>query len=163
MMYSFILLAAVPFVGARLIKEQVAAYQKLVGTEQLTSDGLLKLLTLHDDDTVCVNACSRYVNDMLGVNGMEWDRLEELITTIYGNQISLDPYDPQEVHLALRDSPEEMKVMWASMDNLIDPFVEYTDDMDSWAEDVTRTVAAVSYTYSVPQNWYVVLAMSLRD
>jgi hypothetical protein len=94
----------------------------------------------------------------VGKEGMEWSRLEELVTTIYGDQISSDPYDPQEVHLSLRDSADEMKVMWASAANLVDPFVEYTASMDSWAEEVTMRSSAVNYTYTVPQNWYPVFA-----
>ena len=46
-------------VNARLVKEQVAAYEKIIGTNKLTADGLIKLLTLHDSDTVCVGACRR--------------------------------------------------------------------------------------------------------
>lgn len=156
MIYSLLLLIATPYVGARLIKEQVNAYQKVVGTERLTTDGLLRLLKLHDDDTVCINACARYVENLVGKEGMDWSRLEELITTIYGDQISSDPYDPQEVHLSLRDNPDEMKVMWASAANLVDPFVEYTASMESWSEEVTMRSSAVNFTYSVPQNWSVV-------
>ncbi|CAM9280344.1 unnamed protein product, partial [Ectocarpus fasciculatus] len=59
---------------------------------------------------------------------------------------------PQEVHLALTGALGEMKVMWASMDGLQDPFVEYApaeDDSGTW----TRQPATMD-TYTVPQNWY---------
>ncbi len=48
-------------VDARLIQEQLAAYKKILGTDKITSEGLIKLLTLHDSDTVCVGACRRFV------------------------------------------------------------------------------------------------------
>lgn len=66
MRYFEFLIALAPVVSGRLIKEQVEAYQKLVGTDRLTSDGLLKLLKLHDDDTICVNSCARYVSELVG-------------------------------------------------------------------------------------------------
>jgi hypothetical protein len=139
--------------GSRLVSEQVAAYQKLIGTEKLTYEGFIKLLTYHDDDTVCVGACKRYVSELIGV-GHDWSRLETLLNTIYGDQISSDPYDPQEVHLSLRDSKSEMKVMWVTMENLQNPFVEYTQSSNEWTDDSTKSSKATTSTYTVPQNWY---------
>ena len=74
-----------------------------------------------------------------------------MLETIYGDTISSDPYDPQEVHLALGKSTNEMKVMWASMNELENSFVEYT--LAS-----VNVEKAISYTYTVPQNWYPIFA-----
>ena len=91
---------------------------------------------------------------MVGPNGMDFPRFEQLVEKLYGDMISLDPYDPQEVHLALTDSMTEMKVMWVTMDGLTEPFVEYTLSSNDWTPDSTMTSKAISYTYSVPHNWY---------
>jgi hypothetical protein len=156
---SLLLATATPTISSatpsRLVHEQVQAYKQLLGTEFLTSEGLLKLLKLHDDDTVCVGSCERYLQEYIGKdNKMEWTRLEHLIETIYGDSISSDPYQPQEVHLSLTNDPSEMKVMWVTMENLIDPFVEYSSNLNEWDSETTQTISAVNFTYSVPQNWY---------
>lgn len=44
------------------------------------------------------------------------------------------------------------------MDNLVDPFVEYTADLDNWSDENTMKASAVNYTYTVPQNWYPIFA-----
>jgi hypothetical protein len=140
--------------SGKLISEQLTAYRKLLGTDTLTADGLLTLLKLHDGDTTCVDSCERYLREFIGSpEGMSWDRLEEVIKTIYGDSISNDPYQPQEIHLALTSSPTEMKVIWATMDPLIDPFVEYTANVNEWSEADTLIGTALSYSYTVPQNW----------
>eukprot|EP00602_Paraphysomonas_sp_CaronLab_P010383 CAMPEP_0185024586 /NCGR_PEP_ID=MMETSP1103-20130426/7716_1 /TAXON_ID=36769 /ORGANISM="Paraphysomonas bandaiensis, Strain Caron Lab Isolate" /LENGTH=561 /DNA_ID=CAMNT_0027557601 /DNA_START=46 /DNA_END=1728 /DNA_ORIENTATION=+ len=149
---------------SRLIREQVEAYKSIAGTDKLTFDSLMKLLKLHDSDTVCEGPCVRYMSEIVnGNNGLEWTYLERLLDTLYGDMISDDPYQPQEVHISLTDSLTEMKVMWASMDKLIDPFVEYTADLNDWCEDTTIAVPAVDYTYSVPQNWYPAFAGVLYE
>lgn len=137
-----------------LLKEQVAAYKKLSGSDVLTTEALLKLLILHDDDTVCVGACQRHVEQFVGPKGMEFSRLENILDTIYGDQISEDPWDSQEVHLALGESLSEMKVMWASKSSLANPFVEYTAAANEWGESTTIISQGTNHTYSVPSNWY---------
>ena len=143
--------------SSRLVSEQVAAYRKLLGTDRLTADGFRKIFKYHDGDSVCAHACSRYLEKLIDDrDGMEWSRLEELINDIYGDAISEDPFQPQEVHLALTGSLSEMKVMWATMDGLQDPFVEYIAEDDTsgtWASQ-----PATSDTYTVPQNWYPTFA-----
>lgn len=138
---------------SRLISEQVQAYRKLIGTDRLTAEGFRKIFKYHDDDSVCTHACGRHLEKLINDRaGMEWTRLEELIESIYGDATSDDPFQPQEVHLALTGALGEMKVMWASMDGLQDPFVEYApaeDDSGTW----TRQPATMD-TYTVPQNWY---------
>lgn len=120
----------------------------------------MKLLKLHDGDTECHGPCARHVKEWLGGDkeGMGWGYLEKLVEKIYGGMISTDPYDPQEVHLALTGSLSEMKVMWVTMENLTNPFVEYTEAHNDWTEDNTMTANAVTSTYSVPQNWYPIFA-----
>lgn len=143
--------------SSRLVSEQVAAYKKLLGTDRLTADGFRKIFEYHDADSICVHACGRYLEKLIDDrDGMEWTRLEEVINSIYGDSISEDPFQPQEVHIALTGSLSEMKVMWVSMDGLQDPFVEYApldDDSGLWASQ-----PATTDTYSVPQNWYPTFA-----
>ena len=143
--------------SSRLVSEQVQAYRKLIGTERLTAEGFRKIFKYHDDDSVCAHACGRHLEKLINDHaGMEWTRLEELIDSIYGDAISNDPFQPQEVHLALTGSLGEMKVIWASMDGLQNPFVEYApadDESDTWTSQ-----PATTDTYTVPQNWYPAFA-----
>ena len=95
---------------SRLISEQVQAYKKLLGSDKLSKAGFIKLLQLHDSDTICKGSCDRYLDKMFGSSGiMEFSRLEELLNEIYGDLISSDPFQPQEVHISLMDSPDQMK------------------------------------------------------
>jgi hypothetical protein len=41
---------------------------------------------------------------------MSWSRMEELVESIYEGMISEDPYEPQEIKLALADDSDAMKV-----------------------------------------------------
>ena len=74
---------------------------------------------------------------------------------LYGNEISLDPYQPQEIHLALTADNHAMKVMFVTMEPLTEPFVEYkmeaigSGDSAGW-----RKAAAEHYTYTVEQKWW---------
>jgi hypothetical protein len=144
----------------RLVVEQVQAYKKLLGTDRLTEEGFRKIFKLHDSDSICENACHRFLENLIAnkAEGMEWSRLEELMDEIYGGTISNDPYQPQEVHLSLTGSLSEMKVMWASGDGLEAPFVEYTSSANEWSDATTLTEAATTDTYTVPQNWYKTFA-----
>lgn len=158
-------LAAATASPSRLIQQQVEAYKRLLNTKRLTADGFRKIFELHDSDSICVNACGRYLDELVSSpEGMEWTRLEELLDEIYGDAISNDPYDPQEVHIALTGTLSEMKVMWASMNELQDPFVEYTASENEWADDnlVMKSVAITS-TYATPQNWYPIFAGVLYE
>jgi hypothetical protein len=138
-----------------LIQEQVQAYKTLLGTDSLTADGLLSLLKFHDEDTVCGEGpCQRHLQNFIGdTKQMEWTRLEQIIQELYGDMISSDPFQPQEVHLSLTGDLTQMKVMWVTMENLIEPFVEYTSNMNEWIAESTYTAYATNYTYEVPQNW----------
>lgn len=71
------------------------------------------------------------------------------------SQISDDPYQPQEVHIATTADISAMKVMWATMSGLDKPFVEYVSERDGdWSK--SKRVSALSYTYDVPQKWWPV-------
>jgi hypothetical protein len=161
-----LLLGALPSatLASRLVHEQIEAYKNLLGTDYLSAEGLVKLLTYHDDDTLCAHSCERYIQELIGSeNKMEWSRLEHLVETLYGDKISEDPYQPQEVHLSLTGELSEMKVMWATMENLIDPFVEYTSNMNEWDSETTMVAPATNFTYTVPQNWYPIFAGVLYE
>lgn len=151
--------------SSRLVSEQVAAYKKLLNNaERLTPEGFLTLAKYHDADSVCSGPCRRHLDKLLnGVEGRDWSYLEEILTEIYGGHISDDPYQPQEVHLALTGSPSEMKVIWATMEGLQDPFVEYTKATNDWTPETTKTVPASQYTYTVPENWYTVFTGVLYE
>lgn len=147
------------FCAGSIISEQFDAYKKILNTDRLTPDGMLTLLQLHDSDTRCHGPCEAYIENYVGgKEGIDWDGLSGLIEKIYGDAISTDPYDPQEVHLALTDSQTEMKVMWATMESLGDPFVEYTAVDNEWTDELTMTATANQFTYTVPMNWYPTFA-----
>lgn len=107
-------------------------------------------MKLHDDEAICVDSCDRYLDNLLG-DGMEWSLFSNLVDAIYGDMISDDPYQPQEVHLAITDNVDEMKVIWATMEGLSNPFVEYTGASNDWTS--ATSLSAKSYTYTVPEKW----------
>ena len=96
---------------SRLISEQMTAYKTLLGgSDKLTKNGFIKLLQMHDSDTICQGSCDRYLDNMFGDSGsMDFSRLEKLVNEIYGDLISSDPFQPQEVHISLTDYPDQMK------------------------------------------------------
>lgn len=117
---------------------------------------------LLDSDSVCSEACRKYVKQWFGRDEIDWSVFHDLVDKIYGNQISDDPYQPQEIHLALTVDPNSMKVMWASAENLEDPFVEYMPSGDSdWSQAVK--VPAANFTYEVPEYWWPVFKGVLYD
>lgn len=76
--------------------------------------------------------------------------------------ISDDPYEPQEIHLALTSGNNNenqhlkaMNVMWVTMENLLDPFVQCQEASTLSNEDwsTASVFAAVNSTYTVPQKW----------
>ena len=142
--------------GRSLVKEQIGAYKKLLNTDNVTAEGLMTLIKLHDDDTVCVGPCAKYLENYIGKSkSLGWGYLEKFIEDVYGDMISTDPHDPQEVHLSLTGSPSSMKVMWATMENLENPFVEYTESSNDWSDANVLTSTASAYTYSVPHIFCV--------
>ena len=82
-----------------------------------------------------------------------------MIIAIYGDEISEDPYEPQEIHISLGDDSTFMNVMFITMENLEKPFVEYylaKDDNDIFNTNNNnkhQIKSAINYTYEVPQKW----------
>lgn len=144
------------FIESSIISEQLEAYKKLLRSDKLTPQGLQTLYRIHDNDSICLGPCYKHIENYLGKDGLDWDKLKEVLEETYAN-ISYDPYEPQEIHLALTDSLSEMKVMWTTMKNLENPFVEYTRVENDW-NDVNKVLKAnaVNDTYTVPYNWYPV-------
>jgi acid phosphatase type 7 len=153
-------MAGLAAVSGSVITEQMNAYKQIIGGDRLTAEGLVKILQLHDSDTRCHGPCLKHIDNFVqGPDGIEWGKLGELLEKIYGDAISTDPYDPQEVHIALTDSLNEVKVMWATMESLSEPFVEYTAVENDWADSASvMSSPAAQYTYTVPMNWYPVFA-----
>jgi hypothetical protein len=69
------------------------------------------------------------------------------------------------VHLAITDEVGEMKVIWATMKNLEDPFVELLPAALDWASSPEQvvTVPATNYTYQVQKNWWPVFTGVLYE
>jgi hypothetical protein len=112
------------------------------------------MMKYFDDDAYCGNECEEYVKSVIG-EGIPFTKLHELVDKIYGDEISDDPYQPQEVHLALTSDITSMKVMFVTMQNLGNPFVQYRTSLESdWK--VAKVSNAVNYTYTVEQKWWPV-------
>jgi hypothetical protein len=67
--------------------------------------------------------------------------------------------------LAITDDISEMKVIWATMKNLEDPFVEMLPAGLDWATaaDQVMTIPAVNYTYQVQKNWWPIFTGVLYE
>lgn len=158
--------------GAELTDKILSFYQEIVKKafdptgkgEVLTRDSFAKLLNLMDGNPKYNHAAVDYLFEKYNL-GLEipFTRLHEIVDNIYGDMISDDPYQPQEIHIAMTNKTTEMKVMWVTMSALEKPFVEYQlynpingDDLD-WDSTTNKRIFrqyAVNYTYSVPQNWW---------
>jgi len=145
-------------VSTKFVVEQVATYKQLLGSERLTYDGFKELISLHDD-WQCVGPCDVYATELFGAvggEGVDWNTVTDFIVDkIYGDAVSYDPYEPQEVHLALTGDIAEMKVMWVTGSNLDNPYVQYRVAVDAdWSQAMSQP--AINYTYTVPQYWWPV-------
>lgn len=144
--------------ASRLVHEQIEVFRRIIqegfGHQELTLDSLVQLMQLMDGNPKYNKAALEHiVKQFGGLENFSFKRLEEIVDKIYGDQISDDPYQPQEVHLALTGNVEEMKVMWVTMQELDKPVVEYLPAADDdWTKATSS--AAISYTYTVPQNWW---------
>jgi hypothetical protein len=67
--------------------------------------------------------------------------------------------------LALTSDKNAMKVMWATMQGLEKPFVEYklASDVDESSWEKSRRNMASSYTYTVPQKWWPIFTGLLYE
>lgn len=147
--------------GFNIIDSLASTYSSVL--KHLTNDGGIDvesinlLLKLHDDDAICGKECllfieSDYLKQVKEHHPRQkaYDFFYSLIDYIYGAEISLDPYQPQEIHLSLTNENHVMKVMFVTMESLQNPFVEYKLEKNSdW-----RKSDAVQYTYSVEQKWW---------
>jgi hypothetical protein len=173
--------------GVDIIREQVDTYRKIMsarGFDQFNASTLIEIYKLHDGDADCGIVCQRHVASYLQtfidtgklaydeptvhtppthkVQSSDWEVFYRLITTIYAGMISMDPYTPQEIHLALTNQPSVMKVMFASMKNLEQPFVQFLPEGASdWTQ--ATSAAATNYTYTVPQKWWPIFTGVLYE
>ena len=121
-------------------------------------DSLKKLLNLHDDDAKCGTGCQIALIRYITKKGLPFGHFEKIIRNIYGDEISEDPYQPQEVHLALHKESTSMNVMWVTMESLDNPIVQFKevgDDSETSWEGASERDATTS-TYTVPKKWWPV-------
>ena len=149
-----------------LLREITNFYQTILekGFQEKTFNqrSLTKLWNLFDGNPKYNEAGVKYVMEKLQLTEenqeITFEFFHEIVNRIYGDVISDDPYQPQEIHLALTNTSSEMKVMWATMENLENPFVEYqltTPNID-WEESNRKIMKlpATNWTYTVPQKWW---------
>jgi hypothetical protein len=121
----------------------------------VTVESLKKLLQLHDSDAKCGRGCQTALIHYVTKNGVPFGIFEKTIRAIYGDQISEDPYMPQELHLALTADSTKMNIMWVTMEALDKPVVQYLPQGESdWAQAMSGE--AVTSTYTVPKKWWPV-------
>jgi hypothetical protein len=128
----------------------------------VTANDVKLLLELHDGDSHCGYPCVSYITEKLmdGKSFMQWSFFQEMITKIYGNQITSDPFQPQELHIALTSDFSAMNVMFVTMQELQNSFVQWLPAADSAgaAADVDWSTAqqapTATSTYRVPQKWW---------
>ena len=152
--------------SSRLVEETMQIYRRALAAlkgrddEFVTAADLKLLIEMHDNDAYCGEWCVKYLTNLIHSNrvdaqvqdGLRWTPFCQVVDKIYGDLISDDPFEPQEIHLSLTGDSTEMKVMWITMDNLEDPYVEFKATADSaW-----QKAAAANSTYEVPQYWWPV-------
>ncbi len=97
----------------------------------------------------------KQISEKMGAEELSFEAFEKVLDKIYGDQISDDPYQPQEIHIALGNDIASMKVMWLTMENLEKPIVEYLPLYENnWK--LAKTASAINYTYEVPVKWWPV-------
>lgn len=145
--------------GSYLAREHVSYYRTILagmGHRSLDKEGIVALMSLFDGNPKYNLAAVEHAAQSLEFPEPSWDALERLIDKIYGDQISDDPYEPQEIHLAITGLTSSMKAMWVTMKGLEDPFVEYIETGGDWS--AAKQSAAISYTYTVPQKWWPIFS-----
>ena len=152
--------------SSKLVDETLGTYRRVLAEINGRDDNsvsvadLKKLIQLHDDDAFCGSWCTKYLTDMINKASTElsvqdsvsWDLFGQIVDKIYGDMISDDPFEPQEIHLSLTGDPTEMKAMWITMDALSEPYVEYKAEGAS--DDAWTKASASNYTYEVEQKWW---------
>ena len=122
-----------------------------------TASDLAALMSIIDDDAQCGRWCRKYLEKLLDEHDGIFDRI---VDDIYGDMISDDPYEPQEIHLALTGDFSEMRAMWVTGSPLQDPYVEYRPA--SGDAEWVRASATTS-TYRVPRKWWPVFTGFIYD
>ena len=152
--------------SSRLVEETMGMYRKILAEikerddDFVTVSDLKLLIELHDNDAHCGPWCTKYFSRMISMasndeavqDSVSWTLFCQIVDKIYGDIISDDPFEPQEIHLSLTGDITEMKVMWVTMDSLTDPYVEYKS-VDA-PDDAWMKSTAIDYTYEVPKNWW---------
>jgi hypothetical protein len=139
-----------------ILSDIIHVYEKFLtanGYKNVDVDGLKFLINSFHQDHRCFESCAKYLQSLVG-NGLSWDDFEKLAYKIYGDEISDDPYQPQEIHLSLLNDKSSMKVMFVTMSNLESPFAEYSLNKNTWIR--SEIVPAVNFTYRVEQKWWPV-------
>jgi hypothetical protein len=153
-------LVPVPVRSSKLVHDQVQVYRRILeegfGRKEVDVEGIVQLMHLMDGNPKYNRAGLQYIANKLGANSMSYIAFEDLINKIYGDQISDDPYQPQEIHIALGNELSTMKVQWVTMSELEKPVVEYQEDAKCADWTNAKSASASSYTYSVPQKWWPV-------
>ena len=151
--------------GVSILSEVTKFYQTIIekGFQEKTINvnSLAKLMNLFDGNPKYNEQGAKHLFSKLGMDENQtvtFDFFHEIVNKIYGDHISDDPYQPQEIHLALTNNPSEMKVMWATMENLENPFVQYQLNIPNmnWEENnkLIKKLTARNFTYTVPQKWW---------
>ena len=103
--------------STKLISEQIEIYRELITSmdpknPELNIQKLHFLMNLHDDDAKCSDACLQHIKQRFGNRSISWGSLREVVEDIYAGMVNDDPYEPQEVKLALTNDLDSMKVMY---------------------------------------------------
>lgn len=153
--------------ASRLVDERVNFYERILrevyGKDKLDVDGLVQLLQLTQGHPKYNHAAVEYIVDKWGgAKEISFEYLHKLVNLIYGDQISDDPFQPQELHLAYTNDPSSMKIMWVTMQGLEKPFVQYMSAVSSkW--ELAKTKVAATSTYTVPEKWWPVFNGVIYD
>jgi len=160
-----VVLASLAYVSesTKLVHNMLETYKKIINAQRLPAihevvdvNAVKMMINIADEDSHdhCGIPCEAAIREIVGDDGTTWQLFERVVDAIYGDQISDDPFAPQEVHLALTNDISRMKVMWVTMDNLEKPFVDYMPYAeDDWSKAV-RTSDVANSTYEVPQKWW---------
>jgi acid phosphatase type 7 len=147
--------------GSKLVHDQIEVYRRIIqegfGEEMVSASSLMRLMQLTEGNPKYNQEAMKQAISILGTDTpVPFARLHEIADKIYGDQISDDPFQPQEVHLAITSDISEMKAMWVTMDLLEKPVVQYqstaSENDADWS--TASSAEAVSFTYRVEQKWW---------
>lgn len=156
--YIFIILLLVTLVqSSRLVNEYMNFLQKILQTtyktDELNAESLTYLLQLIEGHPKYNMAATKFILDKVGQESFTFRIFEKLVDKIYGDLISDDPFQPQEVHIALTNNTSIMNAMWTTMKELEKPHVEFmSSNSNDWS--LAKTAEATSWTYTVPKKWW---------